>query len=747
MRFWNIKRILMKIAFPFQKQLCGSDCGPACLSMVVRSLGTRIYYSKILNLFNLDRQGVSIKEICDVANKLGYSTRAVKISVDQLTNRVPFPCIINWNFNHFVVVYKARSYRTSSILNRHQKHRSSKYFLADPASSKVKVSKKELQVGFCSSKGTKSEGYAILFEKTSSHKNNINDLPLQGLRSFLGPYKKALHHIIISLLMASILSLVFPIFTQLVFDQGIEGGDKSFVLLLLVSQFLIMFALAINNTIKDWLILYISSQTSISLVSDFLNKTLKQSFEILENTRAGDLVQRIGDHNRINLFLNSALISIVFSFIILVLYSIFLIAYHFQIFLAFLLGSLLQIIWIFYFLKVRERIDNQRFKHSSSSLNQLYQILLGATDIKLNNSEKSKVNNWIITQTRLFKTNVLGQRMNQYLSVGGALINQTKNLIISIIAIYAIIDGNMTIGTFVAIQYILGQLNGPITQLTSLIKSGQDASLSWKRLNNYIGQNSHKEFKGCDIKTPSEYAFKLEKISYKYHSDSEKPSIQNINITIPRDKTTAIIGASGSGKTTLLKLLIGIYTPSQGKVYFQGEDLMELDKSKLYKDFGIIVQSGYIFNDTIKGNLTMDNHSVSMVNLVDSCKVAQIHDNIIDLREGYSTQLGPKGHNFSVGQKQRLLIARALAKNPCYLFLDEATNSIDSATEMKIIKSIKKKFHNKTIIIVSHSLGVIKNADNIIVLRNGRIVEQGTHNTLLMKKQYYYKLIKEQILE
>lgn len=740
----------MRSEFPLKRQIRTSDCGPSCLYMILSFFGYNQSYDRILYEFDLSNGGASIKEIMIAGEKFGLKAKAVEISVDELIIYKPFPCIISWNTNHFIVIYEiVRTISFKGIFNHKNPTFQKRIKIADPATETKILSLQEFEKGFYyDNNGNREKGYAILFEVNKKVINTLNEKKQKSAeKNIIKFYRKALFHLILSLCLGSIISLIFPVITRLLFDEGIAFSDRKLIILLLLSQFFLVVGLAVNGVMRNWIIIHITSRISIKVISDYIKRILSQSYIFLENSLIGDLVQRFGDHTRINVFLGTTFINLVFSIFTFVLYSIFLGVYNIKIFIIFLLGSLLHIFFVLYFQRIRAKVDTERFIHSSNSLSVLYQIIAGAIDIKLCSGEKSKIGEWIITQTKLFKASLKGQTVNQSLIIGGSVISQSKDLFISIVAIFSVIKGDMTLGTFIAIQYIVGQLNGPILQFANQIKSIQDAKLSWNRLNEI---NQRGEIPKSKIPQESnfnnKYAFCLKNVSFFYSDSLESEILKNINLIIPLNKTTAIIGSSGSGKTTLFKLLLGMYAPTEGTIMFRGVNLRNIDCSKLYSKFGIVMQRGYIFNDSIAANINMNNSRYSNEDIVWACKVAGIHNYIIGLKDGYSTKLGPKNHNLSVGQQQRILLARALYEKPEYLFLDEATNSLDAETEANITRNINKYLIGKTRIIVTHNFSTIRNSDHIIVIKEGRIVEEGDHKSLIKSKEHYFQLIKDHII-
>ena len=548
------------------------------------------------------------------------------------------------------------------------------------------------------------------------------------------------------MLVASIISLILPFLTQAVVDEGIGTGNVNFIIIILVAQVVLVLGQMANNLIKGWLMLHITTRISISLISDFLGKLMRLHISFFDSKMVGDIMQRIEDYKRIQIFLTGSLISIVMAVISFIIYGIVMSGYNIGILSVFMLGSIVYVMWIVLFMKRRRKLDYMRFQEASANQSNLVQLINGMQDIKLNNCEKQKRWEWESIQSRLYKISIKGLTLAQTQEVGGTFIDQTKNVLISFIAANSVISGNMTLGMMVAMQYIIGQLNAPLSQFISFVQDSQDAKISLERMSE-IKEKEDEEPEGSDLirEIPENSDIVFHNVSFQYNGPHSDKVLNNINLVIPQNKVTAIVGSSGSGKTTLLKLMLGFYTPISGDVLLGGKKLEKYSSKSWRKQCGTVMQEGYIFADTITNNIGVSSEIPDMDKIRKAAEIANISDYIESMPLGYNTKIGASGQGLSTGQKQRMLIARAAYKDAKYLLFDEATNSLDANNEKIIMEKLQMIFSGKTVVIVAHRLSTVKNADNIVVLDKGAIVEEGTHNYLVEKKGYYYKLIRNQL--
>jgi len=723
-------------AFPFFHQHDAMDCGPACLRMIAKHYGRHYTLESLRHKSHISREGVSMLGISAAAEEIGFKTIGVHISFNQLKNEVPLPCIVHWRQNHFVVVYKIKK---------------GTVFVADPASGLIKYNEKEFLNGWISRKSNldSDEGIALLLEPQPEFYSAEGEKPDKANFSFilqyLKPYKKLIAQLFIGMLMGTLLQLIFPFFTQSIVDYGIGNNNINFVTLILIAQLTLYAAQTAVEFIRSWILLHISTRINISIISDFLIKLMKLPIGFFDTKMIGDLMQRIGDHQRIEAFLTSSTLNTLFSFITFIVFAFVLAFYSMKLLAVFLVGSALYVLWVTIFLKYRRELDYKRFSQASAEQSNLIQMITGMQEIKLNNCEKQKRWEWENIQAKLFKVSISGLRLSQWQQSGAVFINETKNILISFISARAVINGDMSLGMMMAVQTIVGQLNSPIGQMINFIQSAQDAKISLERLGEV--HNRPNESEDGDGKTsilPNDRSIDIEKLTFHYDTLSDAV-LNDVNLTITEGKVTAIVGMSGSGKTTLVKLLLGFYPPTKGDIRIGGLNLKNIDPKAWRTRCGTVMQDGFIFSESIAKNIAIGEDHIDEQRLLHAAKIANIQDMIESLPLGYNTKIGQEGNGISQGQKQRILIARAVYKNPDYIFLDEATNSLDANNERVIMDNLQEFFKGRTVVVVAHRLSTVKNADQIVVLNHGKITETGTHEELTAKKGEYYTLVKNQL--
>lgn len=778
--------------FPHYTQLDAMDCGPTSLRIVAAFYGKHYSLQNLRERCHITREGVSLLGISDAAEAIGFRSTGVKITWEQLRDEANLPCIVHWNQQHFVVVYRIARKRGQWWV-----------WVSDPASGLLKYTEEQFLKSWIQSRelpdltvlterlreqqpdsaetdpadapstaretldipaellatvpiaasppaDASGKGIALLLEPTPAFYREKGDedkrLKFTYLLQYLRPYKSYLIQLALAMLTASILSLILPFLTQSVVDKGIGTGNLSFVAMILIAQVVLTLGQMANNLIRSWLMLHMTTRISISLISDFLAKLMRLPIAFFDSKMVGDIMQRIGDYNRIQTFLTGSLLSMVMAVVSFVIYGAVMGGYDLTILGIFLLGSVLYVGWILLFMKRRRKLDYMRFQEASANQSNIVQLINGMQDIKLNNCEKQKRWEWERIQARLFQVSIKGLVLGQTQEVGGTFIDQTKNVVISFLAASAVIEGNMTLGMMVALQYIIGQLNAPLSQFIQFVQATQDAKISLERLSEIQEKDDEEPSDEERIREiPDEADIAFRNVVFQYDGPHSDKVLNDISLTIPANKVTAIVGASGSGKTTMLKMMLGFYKPVEGEVTLGGKMIDRYSPSCWRHACGTVMQEGYVFSDTIANNIGVSDEIPDMRRVRQAARIGNIDSFIDSLPLGYNTKIGADGHGLSTGQKQRLLIARAAYKDAKYLFFDEATNSLDANNERTIMERLERLFRGKTVVIVAHRLSTVKNADQIVVLDHGRIVELGTHAELTAKRGCYYELVKNQL--
>lgn len=715
------------------------DCGPTCLRMVARFYGKSYSLQNLRDRCHITREGVSLLGISDAAESIGFRTTGVKVTWTQMVEEMPMPCIVHWNQRHFVVVYDVVKKRGSY-----------KVVVADPASGLLEYKAEDFLKSWLESE-EKTEGIALILEPTPKFYEEDGDderrhYGFAYVLKYLRPFRSYIIQILLAMLTASVISLLMPFITQSVVDKGIGTGSLSLIVVLLIAQLTLTLGGVANNLIRSWLMLHTTSRVSISLISDFLCKLMRLPIAFFDSKMVGDIMQRIGDYNRIQTFLTGSLLSMVIAVVSFVVYGFIMAGYNATIFIVFLIGASLYVLWVLLFMKRRRKLDYMRFQQASANQSNIVQLVGGMQEIKLNNCEKQKRWEWEAIQARLFKVGVKSLTLGQVQEIGSTFIDQTKNILMSFIAAKSVIDGGMTLGMMMALQYIMGQINAPISQFISFVQSAQDASISLDRLGEIHEMKDEEPVEEERIKDiPSDADIVFRDVVFQYDGPHSPKVLDEVSLTIPSGKVTAIVGASGSGKTTMLKMMLGFYPPVSGEVLLGNVSLKNYSESRWRARCGTVMQEGYIFSDTIAANIAVSEEYPDMDRVRWAAGVSNINGWIEGLPLGYGTKIGADGHGLSSGQRQRILIARAAYKDSRYLFFDEATNSLDANNERTIMENLERLFADKTVVVVAHRLSTVKNADNIIVLDKGRIAEQGTHLQLTALRGKYYELVKNQL--
>lgn len=723
--------------FPFYKQPESKDCGPTCLKIIAKYYGKTLNIQTLRSLSETTREGSNLLTLSDAAEKVGFRTLGVKLSIEKL-EEAPLPCILHWNSNHYVVLYK---------INK------KKFYISNPANSLLEYNEVDFLKYWMGNNATAEteEGIALLLEPTPNFYKNEweseqeNEFGFALLTKYIIPYKSFIVQLAIGLLAGSLLQLIFPFLTQSIVDVGIQNQNLHFIYLVLFAQLFLFFGKTALELVRGWILLHLSTRINISLISDFFIKLMNLPISFFDVRMTGDIMQRINDHKRIERILTTSSLSVLFSVINMFIMGGVLAYYNLKIFAVFFIGSILYFGWVVLFLKRREALDYKRFAEVSQEQSKVIELINGMQEIKLHNAEKQKRWGWEYIQARLFRVSMKSLVLEQTQSIGSNFINELKNIIIVFLSAKLVIDGQITLGMMMAISSIVGSLNGPVFQLIGFIREVQDAKISLARLSEIHEKEDEaqqEETQTNDIPLESDIA--LKEVSFRYIG-SDSNVLDNLNLTIPANKITAIVGTSGSGKTTLMKLLLKFYEPNKGQLTIGKTDLNNIKQKSWRSHIGTVMQEGYIFNDTIANNIAVGVDVIDRERLVYAADVANILDFIQEYPLGFNTKIGQEGVGMSTGQKQRLLIARAVYKNPEMLFFDEATSALDANNEKEIMEKLNIFFKNKTVVVIAHRLSTVMNADQIVVLEKGKIIETGNHSELVAKKGNYYELVKNQL--
>jgi len=723
--------------FPSYKQPDFKDCGPTCLRIISKYYGKAIQLQQIRNLSETTREGSSLLGLSNAAENLGFKSLGIKTDFQTFAEEIPLPCIVHWNKVHFVVVYKI--------------DKLGKVYVSDPSYGLITYEKEEFIKFWIGENAneTTEEGVALLLETTPAfYQNEFDETSSKTSFSFLSryllKYKSLVFQLSVGLLAGSLLSLILPFLTQSIVDVGIQNQDLNFIYLVLLAQIMVFLGRTGIEVIRSWILLHLSTRINISIISDFFIKLMKLPISFFDTRMTGDIMQRINDHHRIEQLLTNSSLNTLFSLVNLIIYSIVLLFYDYKLFLVYLAGAVLYIGWITFFLKKRKELDYKRFSQVSQEQSKVIELINGMQEIKMHNAEKQKRWDWEFLQIKLFKIQIKSLSLEQWQSVGGNFINQMKDILVSFLSAKLVLSGNLTLGMMLSVQYIIGQLNSPLFQLVEFIRQTQDAKISLERLGEIHDKEDEEIADELYITEIPQKDLEIQDVSFRYIG-SNSFVFENLDVTIPYQKTTAIVGASGSGKTTLLKLLMKFYEPNSGEIKIGNTDLQKISPRFWRDHCGVVMQEGYVFNDTIANNIAIGEDYIDKSKLRTAVEIANIKDFVEGLPLSYNTKIGNEGVGVSGGQKQRLFIARAVYKSPEYIFFDEATSALDANNEKVIMENLEQFFKGKTAVVIAHRLSTVKHADKIIVLDKGKVVEEGNHTELVALKGEYYRLVKNQL--
>jgi ATP-binding cassette, subfamily B, bacterial len=715
------------------------DCGPSCLHMICRHHGKHVSMQKLRELSELGKEGVNLLGISDAAEKVGFHTLSAQLAFKKLKEEALLPAIVHWGQKHFVVVYKIKK---------------NNVYVADPAKGLLSLTRQEFCSKWISDKRNDEEtGVVLLLEPgTDFTESNAEDDPADGdghfstILKYVKPYKQYLWQLFLGVLLGSGLQLILPFLTQSIVDIGINTGNLHFVYVVLFAQLALFAGRLTVEFIRGWILFHISSRINISILTDFIIKLMKLPVSFFDSKKTGDILQRMNDHQRIQSFLTGTSLNTLFSLFNLIIFSVVLLVFNAAIFSVFFVASIFYALWIVLFLGKRKNLDYKQFDVAASEQSKTIQLIQGMQEIKLQGCERSTRWEWEKLQAGLFRLGMKGLSLNQWQQAGAFFINEGKNILITFLAAKTVVDGQMTLGAMLAVQYIIGQLNSPVEQMINFVQNWQLAKISLDRLNEvHAMEDEERPSVELSAELPSNKTIEVSNVNFVYPGAGNEHVLRDISLTIPEGKTTAIVGTSGSGKTTLLKILLKFYDPSKGDIKVGGNNLQNISHRAWRSHCGVVMQDSFIFSDTIAKNITAGAERVNSNQLKHAAEAANIKEFIESLPLGYNTKIGAEGSGISAGQRQRILIARAVYKNPDYIFFDEATNALDANNERTILENLFEFFRGKTVVVVAHRLSTVRNADQIVVLNKGQIIEAGDHRLLTSRQGEYFSLVKNQL--
>lgn len=721
--------------FPFYDQLNSADCGPACVRMIAKFYGKSVSPGRVSAKGDQERVGMSLFSISEIAESLGFRSMGVQTTFAQLEKSAPFPCIAHWDGCHFVVLYKIKRKRV---------------YVADPAQGLVQYDVTEFLERWVGKGSVERQGALLVLEPTTRFFTNEEDSSGESLFQFLfkyvHPYRKFFLQLVLGLVFGSLAQLVFPFLTQSVVDIGIGTTNLDFIYLVLIAQLVLTVSRTSADFIRNWIVLHIGSRINLALGSDFLAKMAKLPMSFFDSRTFGDILQRMADNQRIESFLTNSVVSFLFAIVTFIMFSFVLALYSARVFLTFVIGSVTYIGWISVFMKKRRHLDVQRFKRSSENQNAIMQMIAGIQEIKLNDCERRKRWEWQGIRAKLFRVTMKGLSVAQMQEAGALLVSESRNIVITVIAAQGVLDGQMTLGMMLAVQYIQGQLNGPIGQFVEFMRSAQDAKISLERLREVFQEEEEVPPSSSRFRVVSPRGeIQIDDLWFKYHASDSHFVLNGVSLRIPENKTTAIVGISGSGKTTLLKLLLGFYNPTRGNIHIGGSRLSDLDVTLWRERVGVVMQDGFIFSDSVARNIAPADEVIDFERLLEAARLANVLEFVDRLPLGFNTKIGREGLELSAGQKQRILIARAVYKDPLLILFDEATNALDTKNESTIMGNLREFFSKRMVVLVAHRLSTVKEADQIVVLEKGNIIESGTHHELVEVGGIYHRLVRDQL--
>ncbi len=721
--------------FPFTRQFDQMDCGPACIRMVAAAHGRHYPLSYLRSLSHLTREGVSVAGIRDALAQIGMESLSFEMTLEQLREKCPLPAILHWEQNHFVVLYEAKRSRWSGRWH---------YSVANPAYGKHTFSEESFSRFWLN--GEKGVVVAISPTEDFYSRKDVKEKHslVRFARRYVWPYKWEMSQSALGMLFGLFLSLVTPFLTQAMVDDGIGLRDMSLIVSIMLAQLFIFFGTFSMGLISSWVSLYMSTRINISVLSDYLTKLLRLPMTFFETKSVGDYQQRLGDHGRLQSFVTYNTLSTLFALVSVPFYLAIIAWYSPVILAAYLLLTAASTGWMMWFFRRRKALDYEQFRISSENQNRQYELLQGITDIKLNAYDDYKMEEWRSLQERQYGMSQKVLRLEQVQSTGFMLIGQLRNIFITCWIAAEVVSGELTLGMMMSISAIIGQVNGPLSQLIGFLQQLQNARISLERSEEvHLCQNEDTP-QQAELPADRPLDIHVSDLSFSYTGRIGTEVLSHIDLHIPAGSMTAIVGESGSGKTTLMKLLLKFYAPTSGEICLGDRPLSHYTAKSVRQAAGIVMQDNFLFSDTVARNIMLG-EAPDEKRLAEAVHVACLDDYVARQPLGLLTKVGSEGIGVSGGEKQRIMLARAAYKHPCYLLLDEATSSLDAENERRITEHIAQRFAGCTRIVIAHRLSTVRHADQIIVLRHGRVVEAGTHDALVKQRGYYYDLIHNQL--
>lgn len=718
------------------------QCGAACLLSVCHFYGrSGMSLEQMTEMCGVGRDGVSIYDLNKAARRLGFETLCAKLTLSDLLD-ITLPCILFWNASHFVVLFEARGGR---------------YVIGDPALGVVERSEAEVSQAWLAADDDDGvlRGVVLGLSPTDDFSCGgdcgVQSLSLRkslpSLWTYVRPHRWCIAQLAAGLAFGCVVQLILPFLSQAVVDVGVGLRDVGSLWTLVIAQMALMLGRAAAGFVRSWILLRIGTRVNIAMVSDFLAKLMRLPMTFFDKKLTGDILQRMGDYSRVRDFFTSQALDALFALSSVAVFAFVLGCYSLRLFAVFLVGSLAHAAWLSFFMRRRRVLDYELFRRQALCSNKTLECVSSLHEVKLQGCGARRRAEWEASQEALVSTQAQSLALSQRQEAGSVVIAEGKNIVMTLCSATAVMSGDMTMGMMLATQFIAGQLVSPIERLTRFAYAAQDVRVSLERILSVSRMPDEDDGRNASpVDVDWRLGVEFRHVSFAYSpSECGHPAVDDVSLYFPSGKVTAIVGASGSGKSTLIKLLLGFFEPQEGDVSVGGVELSSLPMEWWRGQCGIVMQDGVIFSDSVARNIAMADDEPDMRRVREAARLACADGFISDLHAAFETKIGAEGQQLSKGQAQRILLARAVYRNPSLLILDEATNSLDTVSERRIVDNLASFCAGRTTIVIAHRLSTVRNADNIIVMSGGRVVERGTHNELAKLHGYYYELIKNQL--